>query len=154
MIPTHSSCLYYSFRHDSLYIPQNSYSDPVFISLNSLDWAGNNPNVIVRVGENGVIYPDGCGLGAYSTDGGYVSSRRRTLKYTDTDAIQGWNKFKNCVNGATNSSGTGGYIAVDSSGSHIVWTSPGRVGAIGPYYSSDYGVSCGRCLLALPFVQG
>jgi len=72
----HNPC---SFRHDSLYIPQNSYSDPVFISLNSLDWAGNNPNVIVRVGENGVIYPDGCGLGAYSTDGGYVSLSRHLL---------------------------------------------------------------------------
>lgn len=101
-------------------------AQPVMPNIDSLDFAGSNPNVIVRVGPNGVVYDDGCGNGAYSTDGGY-----------------GWTKFPACAPGSGIGTYVGGNIAVDASGRHIIWTTAnGSAETLtGPYYSGDYGKS-------------
>jgi oligoxyloglucan reducing-end-specific cellobiohydrolase len=73
-----------------------------------------------------VTYDDGCGNGAYATDGGYA-----------------WNKFPTCAPGTGISSNLGGFIAVDASGRNVVWTTAnGSAGVLtGPYFSGDYGTT-------------
>ena len=110
------------FRHDDFTVPQPMFSDPVFITVNSLDWAGQNSNFVVRVGQNQAVFPGACGLGAYSTDQGTT-----------------WTKFPSCVPNATTSSGSGGSIAVDASGRYMVWTAPSGSG--GPFSSADRGAT-------------
>jgi hypothetical protein len=114
------------FVHESLWEPQPMFAQPVMSNVDTLDYAGNNPNVVVRVGPNGVTYDDGCGNGAYATDGGYA-----------------WNKFPTCAPGTGISSNLGGFIAVDASGRNIIWTTAnGSAGVLtGPYFSGDYGTT-------------
>ncbi|HYN97111.1 MAG TPA: carbohydrate-binding protein [Pilimelia sp.] len=110
------------FRHDDLTRPQPMFGEPVFSNLNSIDWAGQDPDVLVRVGRNEATFADGCGNGAYSGDQG------RT-----------WRKFATCVPGAGPTSGSGGSVAVDASGEHVVWNPPSGSG--GPRASRDRGVT-------------
>ncbi|KAL4890031.1 putative oligoxyloglucan-reducing end-specific xyloglucanase [Aspergillus ambiguus] len=122
------------FRHNDLETPQSMLGLPVFSNLNTLDWAGRKPEVIVRGGTCGHEYEDGCGNAAYSTNAG-----------------SDWVKFANCIPGINTSSTNPGVIAVDASGKHVVWTSAMFVlsptlqaitppaNDSGPYTSSDWG---------------
>lgn len=121
------------FRHDDLDTPQSMIRLPVFSNLNTLDWAGKKPKTIVRGGPCGHQY-DGCGQGAYSTDGG-------------TD----WKMFATCIPGVNTSSTNPGVMAVDASGKYVVWTSAMSVVSptlqapnvpatdSGPYASNNWG---------------
>ncbi|EKD16397.1 BNR/Asp-box repeat protein [Drepanopeziza brunnea f. sp. 'multigermtubi' MB_m1] len=112
-------------RHDNLSVPQPMFGSPGFSNLDGLDWAGNAPNVITRSGASGVSYEDGCGNGAYSTDGGLS-----------------WVKFLTCVPGVGTQTWVNGFIAVDASGQYFVWASRSSVApanASGPYATSDFG---------------
>lgn len=113
--------------HWNLDKPNPSFGSPGFSNLDSLDWAGQAPNVIVRVGDSGVDYPDGCGQGTYSTDEGY-----------------GWQKFPACPPGINNKTTVAGVIAVDASAKSFVWAT--RVAAApfngtGPVSTQDFGVT-------------
>jgi oligoxyloglucan reducing-end-specific cellobiohydrolase len=122
------------FRHDDLDTPQPMFGLPVFSNLNTLDWAGQRPEVIVRGGPCGHQYPDGCGQAAYSTDGGSE-----------------WTKFQTCIAGVNTSSTNPGVMTIDASGKYVVWTSAmyvvsSSVQAVtppangsGPYASNDWG---------------
>ncbi|KAF9891580.1 hypothetical protein FE257_003591 [Aspergillus nanangensis] len=122
------------FRHDDLGAPQPMLGLPLFSNLNTLDWAGQTPSVIVRGGPCGHEYEDGCGNAAYSTN-------------TGTD----WVKFATCIPGVNTSSTNPGVITVDASGKHVVWTSAMNVlsptlqavtppaNDSGPYASHDWG---------------
>jgi hypothetical protein len=94
------------FRHTQFQVspPQGMYTNPVSTSTNSLDWAGQNPNFIVRVQTPGTYSTTPCNFGAYSTDNG-----------------ANWTPFPNCASGG-NYSNNGGVIAVDASGTSILWT--------------------------------
>lgn len=50
------------FRHDPLWAPVQMF-DPYQSGVDGLDWAGNEPAVIVRVGNSGPAYNGGCGVG-------------------------------------------------------------------------------------------
>lgn len=115
------------FRHTSLSTPQPMFEAPVFGSGSDIDWAGASPNVIVRVGTSNGATGTGCGMAAFSSDEG-----------------EGWDRLGNCITGANSSSWTGGNIAIDASGRHIVWTAPPPFASTiseGPYYSSDNGTT-------------
>ncbi|PLB50865.1 putative oligoxyloglucan-reducing end-specific xyloglucanase [Aspergillus steynii IBT 23096] len=121
-------------RHDDLDTPQSMLSLPVFSNLNTLDWAGKKPEVIVRGGPCGHQYEDGCGQAAYSKNEG-------------TD----WVKFATCIPGVNTSSTNPGVMAIDASGKYVVWTSAMSVVSptlqspnvpatdSGPYASLDWG---------------
>lgn len=112
-------------RHADLDLPQPMYAKPAFSNLNSLDYAGQHPNVVVRVGDSGVSYSDGCGSGTYSTDNGIT-----------------WIKFPECVPGIGNSSNFVGLIALDASAKSFVWASEitaAPYNETGPYSTQDYG---------------
>lgn len=122
------------FSHTDLDVPQPMFGLPVFQNLNSIDWAGQNASVLVRTGvthlEN--TAETGCHQGAYSTDAG-----------------QTWSTLSSCIPGVNSSAGDGGTIAIDASGTHLVWSNTASVNeedsrisnASGPYYSSDMGMS-------------
>ncbi|KAL3428362.1 fungal cellulose binding domain-containing protein [Phlyctema vagabunda] len=115
----------HGFRHDDLFTPQPMFSEPQFSNLDDLDWAGLHPNVVVKVGSTGYPFIDSCPMGAISTDGG-----------------SGWNRFETCAPQTNNSFQTGGTIAVDASGEHLVWSTGGLQrfrNETGPYFSADYG---------------
>jgi oligoxyloglucan reducing-end-specific cellobiohydrolase len=115
------------FCHYDLTVPQPMFGKPAFSNLDSLDWAGQHPNLIVRVGDSGATYPDGCGSGTYSTDGGI-----------------GWIKFPECVPGITNNSANAGVIAVDASAQSFVWSSESTevpTNTTGPYSTQDFGAT-------------
>ena len=114
------------FRHADLNLPQPMFAKPAFSNLNSLDWAGQNPDIIVRVGDSGHTYPDGCGSGAYSSDNGIT-----------------WTKFGECVPGVTNNTNSVGIIAIDASGKSLVWASESADAPAntGPYTSNDWGAT-------------
>ncbi|KAK0103302.1 hypothetical protein ONS95_005332 [Cadophora gregata] len=112
-------------RHDDLTVPQPMFGTPGFSNLDGLDWAGQAPNVITRSGGSGTEYADGCGNGAYSTDGGY-----------------GWIKFLTCAPGVSNTTWVNGFIAVDASAKSFVWASHSSVAPAntsGPYATQDFG---------------
>lgn len=109
-------------RHDDLSAPQPMFGLPAFSNLDSLDWAGQRPHVVARVGDCGVTYDGGCGQGAYSRDSG-----------------GNWTMFATCAPGVNASTTTDGVIVVDASAGHFVWstlidTQPG-----GPWTSSNAG---------------
>lgn len=121
------------FAHKDLDAPQPMFGLPVFQNLNSLDWAGHNQSVFVRTGvtqlEN--TPETGCNQAAYSTDAG-----------------EQWHAFASCIPGVNSSSGDAGTIAIDASGTSLVWSNTASVneekdGSIsnssGPYYSQDMG---------------
>ncbi|RDW63368.1 BNR repeat protein [Coleophoma cylindrospora] len=113
------------FRHSDLFTPQPMFGSPTFSNLDCLDWAGRKPNVIVKAGSTGLPFVDACPMAAISTDGGLE-----------------WDRFPNCAPMTNNSFQTGGVIAVDASGEHLVWTTGGLLkfrNDTGPYYSSDLG---------------
>lgn len=105
------------FKHDDFTMSPagGTFTNPVFITTNSLDWAGQNPSYIVRSGVN---YAPPCALGAYSTDGGNT-----------------WTPMK-CRSGLTTASSSGGTLAVDATGTHLMWFSSGA-----PQYSADNGTT-------------
>jgi oligoxyloglucan reducing-end-specific cellobiohydrolase len=115
------------FAHFNLDIPQAPFGLPGFSNLDTLDWAGQAPNVIVRGGDSGVSYPDGCGSGAYSTDGG-----------------RGWTKFPSCAPGVGTSTTDAGVIAVDASAKSFVWATEitsAPYNLTGPVSTQDFGVT-------------
>jgi oligoxyloglucan reducing-end-specific cellobiohydrolase len=111
------------FEHLNFNIsPQSGmYTNPVAGSVGSLDWAGQNPNFIVRAQSPSSYSISPCNFGAYSTDGG-----------------SDWNPLVSCAQGVGYSS-NGGTISVDASGTTIMWT-PGS-GSNGTQFSTTKGSS-------------
>lgn len=94
------------FRHTDFRVspPAGMYTNPVATSVASLDWAGQNPNFIVRVQSAATYSTSPCNFGAYSTDNG-----------------ADWIPFPACASGG-NYSNNGGSIAVDASGTTVMWS--------------------------------
>lgn len=114
-------------KHTDMDVPQPMYSLPTFSNLDSIDSAGKQPSVVVRIGDSGNYTGyDGCGSGAYSTDGG------------DT-----WSVFPTCPAGINITVTTLGVVAVDASGTHVVWSTlfPYKASSdqTGPWTTSDFG---------------
>jgi oligoxyloglucan reducing-end-specific cellobiohydrolase len=109
------------FRHDNFAISPTGgmYTNPVFTTTDGLDWAGQNPQFVARVGEASSNSTSPCNYGGYSTDGGTT-----------------WTPFGSCAAGGTNSNNVG-TIAVDASGTIMLWTT----GSGAPQYSTDNGNS-------------
>lgn len=110
-------------RHDDLWAPQPMFALPAFSNLDSLDWAGQKPSVVARVGDCGLTYTDGCGQGTYSTDAGAT-----------------WTKFPTCAPGIGYATTTDGIIVIDASAQHFVWSTL-IADAGGPWASADAGAS-------------
>jgi oligoxyloglucan reducing-end-specific cellobiohydrolase len=108
------------FRHDDFTVSPAAgmYSNPVAGTVGSLDWAGQNPAVIVRTQSPNSQSTSPCTYGALSTDGG-----------------MSWNPMPNCASGAN--SNNGGVLAVDASGAMLMWTPVS--GGSNPQYSTDGG---------------
>jgi oligoxyloglucan reducing-end-specific cellobiohydrolase len=108
------------FRHDDFTVSPAAgmYSNPVATTVGSLDWAGQNPAVIVRTQSPNSGSTSPCTYGALTTDGG-----------------MSWNPMPNCASGVN--SGNGGVLAVDASGAMLMWT-PSNGGS-NPQYSTDGG---------------
>jgi oligoxyloglucan reducing-end-specific cellobiohydrolase len=108
------------FRHDDFTVSPAAgmYSNPVAGTVGSLDWAGQNPAVIVRTQSPNSQATSPCTYGALSVDGGIS-----------------WNPMPNCASGANNNNG--GVLAVDASGAMLMWT-PANGGS-NPQYSTDGG---------------
>lgn len=109
-------------RHDDLWEPQPMFGLPAFSNLDSLDWAGQKPTVVAKVGDCGLTYPDGCGQGTYSTDSG-----------------GNWTKFPNCVPGVNSTTTNAGIVVVDASAKYFVWSTLITTQRNGPWSSSDAG---------------
>lgn len=109
-------------RHDDLFVPQPMFSLPAFSNLDSLDWAGQKPNVVARVGDCGLNYTEGCGQGTYSTDSG-----------------GNWTMFPTCAPGIGPSTTTDGIITIDAQAKFFVWSTLISTQANGPWTSSDGG---------------
>jgi len=109
------------FQHDDLAVSPagGMYTNPVTGSTSNggMDWAGQNPLFIARVGSPSSASTSPCSYGGYSTDGGTT-----------------WQPFDGCAAGATNGTGT---IAVDASGTIMMWTTTS--GSSVPQYSSNNG---------------
>lgn len=122
------------FRHEDLDVPQPMFGLPVFSNLDSLDWAGQNPDFIVRIGVNGLnnTAETGCHQGAYSNDTGIE-----------------WTTFATCVPPINETSDDSGTVAVDASGDYIVWAvasdslqgTPPTDASSGPYYTKNLGAT-------------
>jgi len=93
------------FRHDDFNAATQMYTNPVATSVGSMDWAGQNPAVIARVQSPSRVSTSPCNYGALSNDGGTT-----------------WSPFGNCAAGGN--SGNGGSIALDASGTTLMWTPP------------------------------
>ncbi|ORY22233.1 putative oligoxyloglucan-reducing end-specific xyloglucanase [Naematelia encephala] len=118
-------------RHEDLDTPQPMFDLPVFSNLNSIDWAGQNPEYIVRVGQNQLNNTDGvCHLGAISENGGV-----------------NWTTFGNCIPTLNQTFTDAGTVVVDASAKVLVWSSGSNplqgsnpiLNTSGPYYSTDGG---------------
>jgi oligoxyloglucan reducing-end-specific cellobiohydrolase len=110
------------FRHDDFTISPvgGMYTNPVATSLGSLDWAGQNPSVIVRTQSPNSGSTSPCTYGGLSADGG-----------------TSWTPIPACPTGVN--SGNGGVLAVDAYGAMLMW-SP-ATGTSAPQYSTDGGNS-------------
>lgn len=109
-------------RHDNLWEPQPMFGLPAFSNLDSLDWAGQQPHVVARVGDCGLTYTDGCGQGTYSTDSGGT-----------------WTKFPTCAPGISYETTTDGIIVIDASAQHFVWSTLLATQANGPWTTANAG---------------
>jgi oligoxyloglucan reducing-end-specific cellobiohydrolase len=109
------------FRHDNFSISPagGMYTNPAMSTTDGLDWAGQNPLFVARVGEANTASTSPCNYGAYSTDGGTT-----------------WQPFSGCAAGGTNTSNVG-TMAVDASGTVMLWTTSS--GSNAPQYSTDNG---------------
>jgi len=109
------------FRHDDFAVSPAAgmYTNPVMTTTDSMDWAGQNPLFVARVGEPSNASTSPCNYGGYSTDGGTT-----------------WTPFSGCAAGGTNSNNVG-TIAVDASGTMMMWTTPS--GSNAPQFSTDNG---------------
>src|SRR5262249_35974250 len=107
------------FRHDDFTNspPQGMYTNPVTITVGSLDWAGQSPQTVVRTGLPNTNSTRPCNWGSISQDGGAP-----------------WQPFAACAPGAA--TGTGGAIEIDASGAGLVWTASGAAS-----YSGDGGAT-------------
>jgi oligoxyloglucan reducing-end-specific cellobiohydrolase len=107
------------FRHDDFTNspPRGMYTNPVATTMGSLDWAGQNPQTVVRTGSPNTNTTHPCNWGAISQDGG-----------------TGWQPFATCAPGAA--TGTGGAVAVDASGAALVWNASATAS-----YSGDGGAT-------------
>jgi oligoxyloglucan reducing-end-specific cellobiohydrolase len=92
------------FRHDELDVAPAAgmYTNPVATSVGSLDWAGQNPAVIVRTQSPSSASTSPCTYGGLSGDGG-----------------ASWTPVPACPTGVN--SGNGGALAVDASGTMLMW---------------------------------
>lgn len=118
--------------HTDLDTPQPMYSLPVASNLDSLDYAGNDPMMVVRLGQNQLPNNDtvGCQIGSISTDGGY-----------------NWTTFGSCQPMVNSTFTRVGTIALDAAGTCLVWSAGNNnvegvtpfSNASGPYYSPDHG---------------
>jgi oligoxyloglucan reducing-end-specific cellobiohydrolase len=118
------------FRHDDFTVSPlgtvagtsyGMFTNPVASNVGSLDWAGQNPSVIVRGNEPESATTSPCTYGAYSNDGGTT-----------------WAPFPKCATGAN--SGNGGVVAVDAGGTMFMWT--GSSGSsTRPSYSTNNGTT-------------
>ena len=108
------------FRHDDFTVSPAAgmYTNPVATTVGSLDWAGQNPLVIVRTQSPSSSSTNPCTYGASSSDGG-----------------ASWVPIPACPTGVN--SGNGGVLAVDASGAMLIW-SP-ATGTASPQYSTDGG---------------
>ncbi|GFZ52181.1 oligoxyloglucan reducing-end-specific cellobiohydrolase [Saitozyma sp. JCM 24511] len=122
------------FMHADLNLPQPMFALPVYSNLNGLDWAGQQPAVIVRVGQNQLnnTPETGCQLGALSVDGGV-----------------NWTTFGTCQPLLNSTNTDAGTIALDATGMCLVWSAASislegsnpMSNESGPYYSLDRGDS-------------
>ena len=106
------------FRHTNLAESPRTgmYQNPPFSNTDSLDYAENAPNIVVRVGRSG----NGTRRGGYSTDSGAT-----------------WQPF---VSEPPGSQG-GGNVAVSADGKTVLWT-PQRTGT---FRSRDWGATWTAC---------
>jgi photosystem II stability/assembly factor-like uncharacterized protein len=111
------------FRHDDFTTSPlaGMYTNPVATTTGSLDWAGQNPLVVVRSQSPSSAGTSPCTYGAYATDGG-----------------TNWSPFASCATGAN--SGNGGTIAIDAAGTMLMW-SPASGSSNRPQYSNNLGTS-------------
>ncbi|HKX26384.1 MAG TPA: carbohydrate-binding protein [Blastocatellia bacterium] len=109
------------FRHDDFSVASQMYTNPTATTLRSLDWAGRNPDFIVRTQTPQTASTSPCHYGAYSTDGG-----------------ANWAPFPACATGGT--TGNVGTIAVDAGGGMLMWT-PASGAANRPQFSTDNGAT-------------
>jgi oligoxyloglucan reducing-end-specific cellobiohydrolase len=126
------------FRHDNFAVSPTGevagtkygmFTNPVASDVGSLDWAGQNPLVIVRAQTPGSYNtpPPGCLYAAYSGDGGTT-----------------WTPFPTCATGGTYST-DGGNIAVDATGTTIMWSTS--------YNSADFSTDNGTTWIAASGLQ-
>jgi hypothetical protein len=110
------------FRHDDLSVSPagGMYNNPVFTTTYGLDWAGQNPLFVARIGAASSSSTSPCNFGGYSSDGGST-----------------WTPFGNCAAGGTIGSNVR-TIAVDASSTMMMWTAPS---GSAPQYSTDNGGS-------------
>jgi oligoxyloglucan reducing-end-specific cellobiohydrolase len=111
------------FRHDGFSISPTGgmYNNPVVSTTDGLDWAGQNPQFVVRTGIATSASTSPCNYGGYSSDGGTT-----------------WTPFGSCAAGGNNSNAVGS-IAADASATVMMWTAPSSASA--PQYSTDNGGS-------------
>ncbi|HXX66569.1 MAG TPA: xyloglucanase [Polyangiaceae bacterium] len=117
--------------------PGGMSSNPVFASTDSIDFGGQAPGVVARVGIGGsapTVH------GAYSTDGGFV-----------------WTPFASSLPVTTSSAGT---IAVSADGSTFVWdpppvtaTSTTAASPGGPQFSRNNGATWTASTGGIPAVR-
>jgi photosystem II stability/assembly factor-like uncharacterized protein len=106
------------FRHDDLTkVPTSIYTQPVFVTTLSMDYAENKPNFIVRVGNVDKSSNSNIHSSAFSNDGG-----------------TSWSQGNSEPAGITG----GGSVAVAADGSVVVWSPQGTTSV---YYSKDNGSS-------------
>ncbi len=107
------------FRHDDFGTATQMFTNPVAVTVGSLDWAGQNPAMIARVQNPSRASTSPCNYGALSSDGGTT-----------------WSPFGGCALGGN--SGNGGSIAIDASGTTLMWTASS--GSSVPQYATTAGV--------------